>query len=257
MKTSDVMTADVLTVSPDAPIAEAVQLMLRHGISGLPVTDEKGALVGVLTEGDLLRRAELGTRRSRPRWLEFFLGSGRLAAEYTHDTGRKVHEVMTRDVHTIDEETPLINVVVAMEHNRVKRLPVLRRGRLVGIVSRANLLHALAGLLPETPPVAPQDSIIRKNLLAELRKQPWAPLAMINVVVRRGVVELWGTITDERQRQAVRVAAENTAGVKEVKDHLVWVEPMSGVFLAPEEEEATRKAASKVAAFGHDQATHL
>ena len=244
MQTAEIMTRNVISVRPDASIAQAIRLMLQHRISGLPVTDQKGALVGILTEGDLLRRAELGTQRSRPRWVEFFLGSGRLASEYAHDAGRKVVEVMTRDVQTVSEDTPLDHVVKAMENNRVKRLPVVRDGRIVGIISRANLLHALASVVSEVPADRPQDAVIRKHLLAELEKQPWAPVALINVVVRKGVVELWGTITDERQRNAIRVAAENAPGVREVKDHLVWVEPMSGmVFLAPEEEQPAKEKA--------------
>jgi predicted transcriptional regulator len=205
--------------------------MLRRRISGLPVVDDTGALVGILTEGDLLRRAELGTQKRRPRWIEFLIGSGRLANEYVHACGRRVHEVMTSPVHTVTEDTPLTDVVKIMETKQVKRLPVIRNGELVGILSRVNLLRALASIGNAAKPAALADTTIRQKLLGELGKQSWAPIALIEVIVRNGVVHLWGTLTDERQRQGIRVAAENTPGVKRVEDHLVWIEPMSGIVL--------------------------
>jgi CBS domain-containing protein len=229
MNAGDVMTQSTVTVEPDASIMHAIQLMLKRRISGLPVVDETGALVGMLTEGDLLRRAELGTQKRRPRWIEFLIGPGRLASEYVSACGRKVSEVMTVPVHTVTEDTPLIDVVKIMESRQVKRLPVVRDGRLVGIVSRANLLRALVSIARETKPVDVTDAAIRQRLLAELGKQSWAPVASIDVTVRSGVAHLWGTLTEERQRQGIRVVAENTPGVKRVEDHLVWIEPFSGI----------------------------
>jgi CBS-domain-containing membrane protein len=151
---------------------------------------------------------------------------------------------MTAEPQTISEDTPLDQVVAAMEKHRIKRLPVVRGQRLVGIVSRANLLHALASLAPVAPVVAASDAAIRERLMAELDSQKWAPTAALNVVVRDGVVELWGTITDERERQALVVAAENIAGVKSVRDHLAWVEPNSGMVIYSPEDEAERAKAS-------------
>lgn len=229
MNAGDVMTQSTITVEPDSSIMHAIQLMLKRRISGLPVVDETGALVGMLTEGDLLRRAELGTQKRRPRWIEFLIGPGRLASEYVSACGRKVSEVMTVPVHTVTEDTPLIDVVKIMESRQVKRLPVVRDGRLVGIVSRANLLRALVSIARETKPVDVTDAAIRQRLLAELGKQSWAPVASIDVTVRSGVAHLWGTLMEERQRQGIRVVAENTPGVKRVEDHLVWIEPVSGM----------------------------
>jgi CBS domain-containing protein len=242
MKASDVMTRRVVSVDPNASILEAVRLMLQNQISGLPVIDAKGALVGILTEGDFLRRAELGTAQHGPRWLEFLLGPGRLANEYVRASGRKVSEIMTTELKTIAADTALDEVVRLMEQNHIKRLPVMHEGKVVGIISRANLLHALASIATEMAqrPVG-NDETIRDRLLTELEGQPWAP--RINVIVRDGIVELWGTITDERERQAFMVAAENVPGVKQVRDHLVWVEPTSGlVFYSPEDELARAKA---------------
>ena len=229
MNAGDIMTQSTVTVDPDASIMHAIQLMLKRRISGLPVVDNTGALVGMLTEGDLLRRAELGTQKRRPRWIEFLIGPGRLASEYVSACGRKVHEVMTTPVHTVSEDAPLSDVVKIMESRQVKRLPVIRDNQVVGIVSRVNLLRALASMARDTAPADLSDATIRKSLLAELAKQSWAPVALVDVIVRNGVVHLWGTLTDERQRHGIGVVAENTPGVKRVEDHLVWIEPMSGV----------------------------
>jgi CBS domain-containing protein len=235
MKTHDVMTWGAITVEPEASVARAVRLMLQNNISGLPVVDSKGQLVGMVTEGDFLRRGELGTQRQRPRWLEFLLGPGRLAAEYVKASGQKVAQVMTREAKTITPETPLEEVVRLMERHRVKRLPVVQDGKLVGIVSRADLLHALGSVARDLKSAAGDDATIREQIIAECAKQRWAP--HINVVVRDGVVGLWGVITDDRARDAFIVAAENVPGVKDVQDHLAWIEPMSGMVLLSEEDE--------------------
>ena len=240
MKAHDVMTWGAITVGPDESVTCAVQLMLQNKISGLPVVDDEGEFVGIVTEGDFLRRGELGTQRQRPRWLEFLLGPGRLAAEYVQASGQKVAQVMTREAKTITPETPIEEVVRLMERHRVKRLPVVQGGKLVGIVSRADLLHALGSVARDLKPAAGDDAAIREQIIAECAKQRWAP--HINVVVRDGVVGLWGVITDDRARDAFMVAAENVPGVKGVHDHLAWIEPMSGMVLLSEEDERRARA---------------
>jgi CBS domain-containing protein len=245
MRAADVMTLSPVTVAEDAPIVEAIRLMLQRKFSGLPVVDKTGALVGIVTEGDLLRRVETGTQRKRPRWIEFLIGSGRLASEYVQASGRKVQEVMSRDVQTIGEDASLDEIVALMEQHRIKRLPVVRDGKVVGIVTRANLLRALASIVGETRPADGDDGSIRARIYAELEKQPWAPVNLLDIVVRNGVVHLWGVLLDERQREAVRVLCENTPGVKTVEDHLVWVEPMSGMALpGPDSDGEARPQAS-------------
>jgi CBS domain-containing protein len=239
MRTSDVMTRQVITVGPDTSIVEAAGLMLENRISGLPVVEGRGRLIGIVTEGDFLRRAETGTARRRSRWLEFFIGPGRLADEFVRTHGRKVEDVMTPDPRTIAEDTLLEDAVQLMERNNIKRLPVVRDEQLVGILSRANLLSALASLARGAPPVANDDAATRDRILAELERQPWKALGL-NVVVRNGNVELSGVIIDERERQALKVAAENVPGVKAVHDHLTWVEPMSGMAFASPEDEGAR-----------------
>jgi CBS domain-containing protein len=231
MKAKDVMTADVLTVTEDASVLEAIRLMLQRRISGLPVVDASGTPVGMVTEGDLLRRAEIGTERHHARWIEFLAGPGRGADEYAHAHGRKVRDVMTREVHTVPEHAALNDALDSMERYHVKRVPVMRGRRMIGIVTRSNLLRAIAGLARATRPVSANDATIRENLVAELKKQPWAPMASIDLLVSDGVVTFSGAILDDRQRQALRVAAENIPGVKKVEDHLVWIEPMSGTVI--------------------------
>jgi CBS-domain-containing membrane protein len=233
MKAAHIMTHNVVSVQPETTILQAAQLMLHHGISGLPVVDSDGHIVGIVTEGDFLRRAELGTRHQRPRWLQFLIGPGRLADEYVRSSSRKVEDVMTQPVRTIDDDTSLSDAVELMERHRIKRLPVVRDGRLVGIVSRANLLHALASLGREVKSTSADDEAIRECLLKQLNQESWAPVGLVDVIVRNGTVELWGTVLDERKRRALVVAAENVRGVKTVRDHLVYVEPMSGMTFGP------------------------
>ena len=236
MKAADVMRHKVVTVTPETTVAEAAQTMLRHDVSGLPVIDAKGKLVGMVTEGDLLRRAETGTERRRPHWLEFILGPGRLAADYVHAHGRKVEEVMTRKVYGVAPATPLEEVVQLMERHRIKRLPVVERDRVVGIVSRASLLPVLAHLAETAPATTAADTEIRTRVLDAIDKEPWAMRSGIDAVVQGGVVDLRGVILDERERAALRVIAENTPGVSKVIDHLVFVEAYTGTVIeAPPE----------------------
>jgi CBS domain-containing protein len=231
MNVAEVMTREVITVEPQASILEAARVMMQHRISGLPVVDAGKNLVGIVTEGDFLRRQETGTQRRRPRWLEFLVGPGKLAAEYTQQSGRKVSEVMTDEVYTATEDMPLEQAVNLMERYRIKRLPVTRGKELVGIVTRANILRTVVRLAHEAQSLSADDAEIRKRLLDELKKLPWAP--SVSVAVKDGVVKLSGVLMDERQRAALRVAAENIPGAKSVVDDLVWVDPHSGMTLPP------------------------
>jgi CBS domain-containing protein len=233
MKAADVMTCAIVSVRPEATVLQAARLMLQHHISGLPVIDADGHLVGVLSEGDFLRRRETATEKRRSRWLEFLMGPGKIASEYTHSHGNEVGEVMTQDVQTVTEDTPIEEIVELMERRRIKRVPVVRGKKVVGIVTRSNLMHAMVSLARTMPKAPHGDAAIREHLLAEMQKQPWAPVALTNVVVHDGVVELWGAVVDDRQREALKIAAENTPGVKAVKDHLVWIEPTSGMVIEP------------------------
>ena len=236
MKALDVMTRTVISVEPDATVLKAARVMLQQHISGLPVIDKVGRLVGVLSEGDFLRRRETQTERRRSRWLEFLMRPGTIAAEYAHSHGQKVSEVMTYNVYTVDEDTSLEDVVDLMERRRIKRVPVLRGNKVVGIVTRSNLMYAMVSLARTAPKIGKDDLAVREQLTDVMQKEKWAPAAMTNIVVRDGIVELWGTVFDERQREALKVAAENIPGVKAVKDHIVWVEPISGTVIEPRDE---------------------
>jgi CBS domain-containing protein len=233
MKVSDVMTGTPVIVRSDASLRDAATLMVQHRVSGLPVVDAGGALVGVITEGDLIRRAELGTTGDQPGWLSTFLNPGRVALDYVHAHGLKVGEVMAREVITVSPDTPLSLVVDIMESKQIKRLPVLQNNELVGIVSRADLLRALVRLLPERNVLATSDAELRKRVLSEIDKQRWAPRSTIDASVENGIVELRGAVTDDRERLGLRVIAENTPGVRGVHDRLVWVEPNSGTVIDP------------------------
>ena len=224
MKTSDVMTKLVVSVPPTATLQDAVDLMVSHGISGLPVIDGQGILMGMVTEGDILRRGELGTEKHRPRWIELLMSPNKLTQEYIQTHSRRVTEIMTASVCTVSEDTPLEDVVKLMETRRIKRLPVMRGTRVVGIISRANLVRALAALRP-TDQGQPGDADIRNRILKEIDIHI-GTIGHVDVVVKDGVVDLWGGVF--ANRDAVRVAAENVEGVKEVHNHLIWYDPLSG-----------------------------
>jgi CBS domain-containing protein len=231
MIVADVMTRNCITVAPDATVEDAVKLMLSRHISGLFVVGKEGDLAGVLTEGDLLRRDELGTQRHRPWWLRMLASPARQAQDFTQANGRHVRDVMTEDVLSISQDASLEDVVATMEKHRIKRLPVTADGRIVGVVSRSDLLRALIG---RVRPVEPQDSddrSIRIAILNTLEAQSWAPTTTLNVTVSDGVVDVWGTITNEQERHGIRVIAENTQGVKTVHDHLVYIEPYTGTVI--------------------------
>ncbi len=222
MRARDVMTTHVITVGPDATIQEVAQLLLKHRFSAVPVVDRQGELVGIVSEGDLLRRAEVGTDRRRAWWLRLLTGAETLAADYVKSHSRKASDVMTKRVITATSDTPLSKIATLLERNSIKRVPVVDEGKLVGIVTRANLVQAFATMHKEAAPeVAPNDSAIREKLLAQLRTEPWAQSWQLNVTVKDGVVDLWGVVSSDAERKAVRVAAENTPAVRAVNDHLV------------------------------------
>ncbi|THD71869.1 MAG: CBS domain-containing protein [Bradyrhizobium sp.] len=241
MRAHQIMTRKVISVKPDTSIADAANTMLQQHISGLPVVDDAGKLVGIISEGDFIRRAEIATGRKRGRWLKILVGPGRAATDFVHEQGRKVSEIMSPEPLTVTEDVTLEEIVKAMEKNHVKRLPVLRGDRLVGIVTRANLLQAVADLARNVPDPTADDDRIRNRVFAAIEKNDWGPIAL-SVTVRDGIVHLSGVILDERSRQAAIVAAENVSGVMKVHDHLCWFEPNSGVYLYSPEDEQWKRA---------------
>jgi CBS domain-containing protein len=234
MKASEVMRKEIVTVTPRTAISDAVRLMLDHRISGLPVIDESGAVAGMVTEGDLLRRVELGTEKRVPAWRAWLMASGRDARDFVLSHGRQVGEIMTAPVAWVAPDADLTEVVALMESRRIKRIPVLDGGRLVGMVARADLLRALELLLPRAAVSPVADAELRHRVLTSLEAQPWVRGdTSVDVRVKDGIVELVGVVTDQRERAAIRVVAENTPGVRGVVDHVLWVEGLSGLPVDP------------------------
>lgn len=220
MRALDVMTKRVITVAADTPVREAARIFAENHISGAPVVDDEGRVFGMITEGDLLHRTETGTQaRRRSWWLEFFSSTRDLAATYIKENARLVKDVMTTEVISVTEETPVRDIADLMERHRIKRVPVLYEGALVGIVSRANLVKALASVPKESADgSSDSDQLIREVVLRELSGHRWA-VPDENVIVHDGIVHLWGLVTSVEQARAMCVAAEKVAGVKGVEDH--------------------------------------
>ena len=241
MRAHQIMTRNIVTVGPETPVGEAANIMLRRHISGLPVVNDDGKLIGIISEGDFIRRSEIGTQRKLGRWARFFAGPGKLATDFVHEHGRKVGEIMTSDPITVTEGASLERIVELMEKKNIKRLPVIQGDRLVGIVTRANLLQAVAALARDVADPTADDDHIRNRIIASIENTHWRP-AGLNVIVRDGIVDLSGIITAEESRQAAIVAAENVSGVKKVHDHLCWVDTMSGMYLISPEDDGLAKA---------------
>ena len=218
MRARDVMVRAVVTTSSDTTVEQLARLMINLRISGVPVMDRDGRLVGIVTEGDLLHRVETGTERHRPRWSEPFSSSSRLAAAYIKSHAKRVADIMTREVFSVEELATLGEIADLLETKHIKRVPVVHDGKIVGIVSRADLLKVLAGGGAKTAHEE-QDRTIRAQLLAELREQKWADASEGRVVVSDGVVHLWGIVGSEDERRALRIVAENTPGVRGIEDH--------------------------------------
>jgi CBS domain-containing protein len=219
------MTAKVVTVTPDTPVGEVARILLERRISGVPVVDTSGRLVGIVTEGDLMRRPELETERRRPWWLGMVADERAQAEEYAKAHGSRAEDVMTRNVVTVTEDTPVSDIARLLERHRIKRVPVVRDGTLVGIVSRANLIQGLAAHREAAPAPARDDRSIREQITRTFDREGWVTHGPLNVIVRNGVVELWGFVESREERDALRVAAQSVPGVVAVEDHLGTVQP--------------------------------
>jgi CBS domain-containing protein len=227
MRAMDVMTTPVITVDPETTVQDLAKLLSERSISGVPVVEAGDRLVGIVSEGDLLHRAETGTERRlqkrRSWWLDSLAAEEEAAREYVKEHGRKVADIMSRDLITVSDTTDLADVAMLLETKLIKRVPVVRDGKLVGIISRANLVRALATTSSAPAIVADADDrTIRERLLHELQGQRWANIWAADIQVRDKVVHVW--MADDQpiaERDALRVAAENIAGVRRVEEHLV------------------------------------
>jgi CBS domain-containing protein len=222
MQARDVMTTHVVTISASATIRELADLLVKRGISAVPVVGPKGELVGIVSEADLIRRAELGTARLQSWWLRMLSGEHALAANFIKANAHKVSDVMVRNVITAEPDAPLGEVARLMERHAIKRVPIVHNRQLVGVISRANLVQAIATL--DSKPhlqLNPTDTEIRDQITKRLENEPWAHASLLNVLVRDGVVDLWGIVQTAIEKDAVRVAAESTPGVRAVNDNLM------------------------------------
>ena len=227
MQAKDVMTTNVVTVQIGTGVPEIARLLLKHRISAVPVVDADQRILGIVSEGDLMRRTETDTEIRHSWWLEAMLSTEDRAREYIKVHGRKAGDVMTRDLVSVTEETPLYEIARLLEKHHVKRVPVTRDGRLIGIVSRANLLHGFAAKEAKTTgPSSSDDQTIRENLLHTLAKEAGLDMALINVIVNDGVVQLWGLVGSGTEKKAAQVSAESTPGVKRVENHLGQAPPV-------------------------------
>jgi CBS domain-containing protein len=219
MKAADVMVSNVITVGVNASIGEVATILLNNHISAAPVVDERGELVGMVSEGDLIRRPEIGTTKRHSWWLELISTQRASATEYIKSHSRKVADVMTRDVITAKPDTPLGDIAATLERKRIKRVPIVEGGKLVGIVSRANIVQALATKKLSSLTTA-GDSALRKKVQSRLAAEPWRP-TMLTVTVQDGTVDLWGLVHSAEEKKAAQLAAETMRGVRAVVNNII------------------------------------
>jgi CBS domain-containing protein len=220
MKAHEIMTKEPVTVSPTTPVSDIAAALVRHRISAVPVVTKDNDVIGMVSETDLVRRAETGTERKRGWWLEIFIDANTMAREYVKAHGLRAQDVMARPVISVPEYAELSDVANLLETHRIKRLPVLRNGKLVGIVSRADVVRSLAQIKRVEKAAAPDDGTLQKAVAEKLRAASWLDATYLNITVEKRVVQLWGFVSSDDQRKAARVLAEGVAGVIRVEDHL-------------------------------------
>jgi CBS domain-containing protein len=227
MQARDIMTARVATVAPDTPIEEIARRLIERGVSALPVTDARGILLGIVSEGDLLRRPEIGTAKRPSWWLALLLEPEERAAQYIKTHGRVAKDIMSSPVLTVEEDTELADIAELLERRHIKRVPVVRGRKLVGIVSRANVLQGIAAAKSdETARVSDQE--IRADVIDRLHREAGVRDEHINVTVVDGIVHLWGAVQTRPELEAARVVVENARGIRGIKNHLREVALPSG-----------------------------
>jgi CBS domain-containing protein len=230
MRAKDIMVTKVFTVGPQASVRDVAKLLLSNRISAVPVVDEHGELIGIISEGDLTRRADLHTNDRRSWWLEMFSGKSKeaLAKEYLKSRGCKVRDVMTKNVVTAKPTTPLREIAALLEKNHIKRVPVVAKRKVVGIVSRANLIQALASSREGSEQSTITDSIIRKKVTSQFKSERWSRNALLNVTVQDGTVKLWGIVDSEAEKEAARLAAELVEGVQTIENNVTVLPIVAG-----------------------------
>jgi CBS domain-containing protein len=221
MKASDIMVTDVITVTPESDVREVATLLLTNHISAAPVVDAEGRLVGMISEGDLVRRGEAGTAHERPWWLQMLMGRELMAGEFLREHSRRVGDLMTREVVSAEPDMPVADIATLLERHRIKRVPIVKDGRITGIVSRANLIQALATYRHQAGEKRVADAELRERVMSRLKSEPWVRPSLVNVTVTDGTVDLWGIVDSAMEKRALRVAVEIVPGVKIINDNVV------------------------------------
>ena len=220
MQAHEVMTRNVVTASPSAHVGELANLMVKNRISAIPIVVENNHLVGIVTESDLLHRHETHTERKRKWWVELLVDPDAKSRELIKSQAVKAEDLMTRLVVTVKEATPLAEVAYILDSHRIRRVAVVRDGALVGIVSRADLVRALAAATQAIATTTTDNGALHKAVYDAIQSQPWINTLYMSFTVNDGVVELTGYANSADQKKALRVLVESVPGVKEVIDRL-------------------------------------
>jgi CBS domain-containing protein len=219
MQARDFMTKDVVTAGADTTVGEIAALLVLHHISAVPIVAD-GQLLGIVSQTDLAHRSETGTEKRRKWWLEVFADPDSMAREYVKSHGHKARDVMTRVVVSVAEDASLADVADVLDTQRIRQVPVTSGGRLVGMISRADLVRALAEATITSSKPRPDNGTLQKAVWEQVKAQQWLKSAFVNLAVRDGVVELWGAVDSKEQRDALRVLVEGVSGVERVEDHV-------------------------------------
>jgi CBS domain-containing protein len=219
MNAADVMVTKVITVQPDASVREVAKILLANRISAVPVVDKSNGLLGIVSEADLIRRAEIGTERSSSRWLELLVGNQLSAQDFIKSHARRVADVMTRDVITVTAGASLSEIVHLLEKHRIKRVPVVDKGKIIGIVGRANLLQALLRSQQDISAERLKAPVSQADMVTKLEAEPWWP-GNVNVIINDGAAQLWGIVEAQVQKDAIRVAVESIPGVRTISNEI-------------------------------------
>lgn len=220
MRAQDIMTSKVLTVKPDTTVGEIAALMARERISGVPVVDQDGRMIGIVSETDLLHRTETGTERKRKWWISLFLDTDMRARDFIKGHGHTAADVMSRFVISVRDDAGLAEVADMLDTNNLKRVPVLKAGQLVGMITRGDLVRALANAETTRSPAVGDSAKLQKLLNERIEQQSWLNPSYLNVVVTDAAVELWGFVSSEDQRRALLILVRELAGERQVGDHL-------------------------------------
>lgn len=220
MNAQEAMTRDVITVGPEATVGEIAGLLVRHRISAVPVVSNDGGVVGIVSQTDLGHRSETGTEKKRKWWLDFFADADARAREYIKSHGLKAQDVMTRFIVSVSKTASLSEVAEVLDTHRIRQVPVMEGGKLMGMISRADLVRKLAEVRVAAPARRPENGALQKAIWDQIKAQPWLKSAYMNLAVKDGVVELWGAVDSDEQRRALRVLVEGVSGVQKVENNV-------------------------------------